>query len=131
MWEILNLVWIRNWLKYLKLEILVRSGRQLDEYMKLKRYSKKWFYNFFSKLKAKGQLGIGSLEKKCALWHIGVRISDEGESYKFPNKNVKRKFNALCKILGQPSLDYIQKPNWKAIYYLNDNNQLLAKLKRQ
>ena len=101
---------------------------------KVKKYSKEWFHNFFKKIEDRGELGTVILEDKCALYHIGVR--NDGVSYRFRNEESRKRFNALCQVLGEKTVvidEYNEKerPNWKAVWHRNDNGRLLRELAGQ
>lgn len=59
----------------------------------MEKYSAKWFYEKFFCL-SEDQIGTGSLENHCALWHCGVKTNEIGQ-YE-PTEEAK----ALAKILG-------------------------------
>jgi len=97
------------------------------------KYTKQYFYEFFSKLKKQGKLGTGQLMKNdgktpcCALGHLGVRF-DRFADYRFTNKVVKEKVIALGRLLGVPKDQNDIDVHINCIIDANDHNKLLNNL---
>jgi hypothetical protein len=99
----------------------------------IKRYSAIWFHQFFSRLEKAGKMNndtllTGENNQGCALYHIGVKLNPYNGDYVIPNKNVQRRFHALCRALDKKPLKDNGKPNFEAIWEKNDRGELLNAL---
>jgi len=70
-------------------------------------YSKEWFIRKFEAIPEE-EIGSGSVQEHCALWHVGVRIDDV-----VVNKTDES--TALIKLFGGENGD-----QWKYVFNVND-----------